>query len=221
MSIKYSLTGPDATAKQIRDLKKTQRENSISAGGGSDDIGQYLPGGSGFAHTDSAWVPTYYATTSGKSRIVAYDKTYDKDVSVTVSKSGVVLVTITAWLSVTINVPNWVSSNIGVRAGIMPITWYDNETIPTLADGQYGGCQITHDVYANEHFISTVGMTSSNIIIFSGLTPGRKLNIRSRRFYWGWYGTPTSTSSLPSGGYYTINISSMTMQATPTYAGNI
>ena len=217
MSVKYSLTGPDATAKQIRDLKKTQRENSIAAGSGSDDIGQYLPGGSGFVHTDSVWTQRYTSSTSGQSKALPYDSSYDKDVSVTVSKSGIVLVTITAWISVVISI-YYRGDDIGVRTGIIPVYWYDGDSIPNLADGQYGGCQLHHEANAGNH-TSTVGANLSNVIVLSGLTPGRKLNIRSRRYYWGWYGTPTNTSSsLPYNSYYTITISSMSMQATPTYA---
>lgn len=217
MSVKYSLTGPDATAKQIRDIRKTQRENSIATGGGSDNIGQYLPGGSGFIHTDSVWTQRYTSSTSGQSKALPYDSSYDKDVSVTVSKSGIVLVNITAWVSVVISL-YYSGYDIGVRTGIMPVYWYDGDSIPNLADGQYGGCQLHHEANAGNH-TSTVGANLSNVIVLSGLTPGRKLNIRSRRYYWGWLGTPTSGSSYwPSNTYYTITIGGMSMQAMPTYA---
>ncbi len=218
MSIKYSLTGPDATAKQIRDIRKTQRENSIATGSGSDDIGQYLPGGSGFINTDNFWTQRYTTTTSGKSQALPYDSAYDKDVTLAVSQSGIVLVTITAWVAVVISI--YSSYDIGVRTGIMPVYWYDGDSIPNLANGQYGGCQLYHEAKADYH-TSTVGANLSNVIVLSGLTPGRKLHIRSRRYYWGWYGTPTNTSSsLPYNSYYTITIGGMTMQATPTYVGD-
>lgn len=210
MTIKYSLTGPDATARQIRDLRKMQAENSAalasqSSGSNGDDPSKSM------AYTDKEWSQRYTTHTSNSSSPIAYDNTLDKDISITVPQSGIVLVTIMAWLSVSItNVDYYI--RVGARTGILPIKWYDGDTVPDLAKGQYGGCQISHEFYDNNH-ISTVGASLSNTTVFTGLTAGRKLNIRSRRFYWGWAGWPTSTSPMPSQSSYTIDMSNILIQA--------
>lgn len=211
MTIKYSLTGPDATARQIRDLRKMQAENSAalasqSGGSGGDDPSKSL------AYTDKEWSQQYTTHTSNSSSPIAYDNTLDKDISITVPQSGIVLVTIMAMLSISINNPSYYTQ-LGVRTGILPITWYEGDTVPDLAKGQYGGCQITHDFYDYNRHISTVGASLANTTVFTGLAAGRKLNIRSRRFYWGWVGSPTSTSSMPYNSSYTISMSNILTQA--------
>ncbi len=211
MTIKYSLTGPDATARQIRDLRKMQAENSAalasqSIGSNGDDPSKSL------AYTDKEWSQRYTNHTSNASSPIAYDNSLDKDISITVLQSGIVLVTIMAWLSISINNQSYYTQ-LGVRTGILPIKWYEGDTVPDLAKGQYGGCQITHDFYDYNRHISTVGASLANTTVFTGLTAGRKLNIRARRYYWAWVGSPTSTSSMPSSSSYTISMSNILIQA--------
>ena len=211
MTIKYSLTGPDATARQIRDLRKTQSENMAalakqSNGSGNDDPSKSL------AYTDKEWSQRYTNHTSNAANPIAYDSTLDKDISITVPQSGIVLVTIMAWISISINNQSYYSQ-LGVRTGILPIKWYEGDKVPDLAKGQYGGCQITHEFYDYNRHISTVGASLANTTVFTGLTVGRKLTIRSRRFYWAWVGSPTSTNPIPSGSSYTISMSNILIQA--------
>lgn len=211
MTIKYSLTGPDATARQIRDLRKTQSENMAALAKQSNAASGDDPSKS-LAYTDKIWSQRYTNHTSNASSPIAYDSTLDKDISITVPQSGIVLVTIMAWLSISINNQSYYSQ-LGVRAGILPIKWYEGDKVPDLAKGQYGGCQITHEFYDYNTHISTVGASLANTTVFTGLTAGRKLNMRSRRFYWGWVGSPTSTSSMPYSSSYTIGMSNILIQA--------
>lgn len=211
MTIKYSLTGPDATARQIRDLRKTQAENMAALAKQSNAASGDDPSKS-LAYTDKEWSQQYTNHTSNASSPVAYDNTLDKDISITVPQSGIVLVTIMAWLSISIaDYSNY--TRIGVRTGILPLKWYEGDTVPNLAKGQYGGCQITHEFYDYYTHISAVGASLANTTVFTGLTAGSKLNIRSRRFYWAWVGSPTSTNPIPSGSSYTISMSNILIQA--------
>lgn len=213
MTIKYSLTGPDATARQIRDLRKTQSESMAalakqSQGSSGDDPSKSL------AYTDKTWSQVYTSATPDRAVAIPYDSTFDQNISITVPQSGTIMVNIKTWLSAVIDITTRGKTTMGLRTGIIPIKWYDGDTIPDLAQGQFGGCQLYLEIKAaNETY--SFGSSLSDVTVFAGLTPGRKLNIRSRRYYWGWAGSPTSSDSIPSGSSYTITMQGMLIQALP------
>ncbi len=211
MTIKYSLTGPDATARQIRNLRKTQSENMAALAKQSNGSGS---NNDNVSYTDKTWSQVYWSATPNRAVAIPYDSTFDQDVSITVPKSGTIMVNIKTWLSAIIDITTRSKTTMGLRAGIIPIKWYDSDNIPDLAQGQSGGCQLYLEIKAaNETY--SMGSSMSDVTVFSGLTPGRKLNIRSRRYYWGWAGSPTSSDSLPSGSTYTIAVQGMLIQALP------
>lgn len=211
MTIKYSLTGPDATARQIRNLRKTQSENmaalakqSTGSGSNSENI----------SYTDKTWSQVYTSATPNRAVAIPYDSTFDQNVSITVPLSGTIMVNIKTWMSAIIDITTRGKTTMGLRTGIIPIKWYDGDTIPDLALGQYGGCQLYLEIKAaNETY--SMGSSLSDVTVFTGLTPGRKLNIRSRRYYWGWAGSATSSDSIPSGSTYAIAMQGMLIQALP------
>lgn len=219
--VKYSLNGPDATARQFRSLRKDQSENAAAISGAINPVLQYLTGGDGIAQSNLLWyMNSSQATTDYNPQPAPYDPGHDKDVSIVVPKSGKVLLTTQAWISVKVNAyspDNPVSVN--ARTGVLPVLWYDGQEVPELQPGSFGGCQLLASVWGINNS-QQLGMSLSTTKYFSDLAVGERLNFRSRRFYWGWAQNATGGKiPLPQGSWYSMSIGTMTIQVMPVYSG--
>lgn len=220
--IKYSLTGEDATARQFRDIRKTQTEYNASVANSINPMIQYLTGGDGIASSSAEWKLTgKTSTTNNQAQPVAYDPTYDPTLTITVPKSGRISVQVQAWLYAGSYANSGdVNSAVGIyfRLGVLPVFWYEGTAVPSLPAGAYGGCQIAiHNWGQNvEH---DVGMNSQATINLGSLVSHEKLNIRAQRYYWAVaYKNDGSAIPMPANSWYTGTIGSISMQVIPVYS---
>lgn len=221
MVIKYSLRGPDATARQFRDLRTNQSESAAAIAGSINPMLQYLTGGNGITGTNETWsIDGTSATANNMSQPVPYDPKMDLEVALTVPKSGKATVTVQSWISVGMNAfngQNDIPLTVGCRTGILILGWYDGNPIPEPMPGEYGGCQLFGTVWGVNNALN-LGMSLTNSVYYAEMEPGRKVHFRTRRYYWG-YAQDSNGSyiPLPSGSWYSATIQGTILQVTPVY----
>lgn len=218
----WSLDDPSATARQMRDTQRHQREDLSGLSNAMTQGLAYLSGGAGYAESRTEWrIKGHTNTPNSESVVLPYDPQYDMDIVVPVPASGRFVITLSAWISLAVNAYIDGQQPIGItaRMGMMPYAYDGAADDPGLPQGIYGGGN------AYLHFWSANGLNEMGFTLsaqqFAWKRESNTLHVRTRRFY---LATATNadggTTAMPNGSWYAGLMQSANLQVIPMYTGS-
>lgn len=219
----WSLNDPSATARQMRDTQRRQREdlsgmsNALTHGLG------YVSGGAGYTQSKTMWsISGNTNSPNSQSLVLPYDPRYDMDLVLPVPASGRFLVSVSSYITIRINAYTGSTEPVGIniRMGMIPYTYDGAQSDPGLPQGIYGGSNAFFFVWS-ANGSNAIGVSSSSQQ-YAWKRDSDTLHVRTRRFYLAAATNANNANiAMPSGSWYSGSMDSATLQVTPMYTGSV
>lgn len=219
----WSLNDPSATARQMRDTQRHQREDLSGMSNAMTKGLAYLSGGAGYAQSKTIWeIKGRVNTPNSQTVVLPFDPQYDMDLIVPVPASGRFVITLSAWISLAVNayVDGQQPISIAARMGMMPYTYDGTEDDPGLPQGIFGGGN-AYLRFWSANGTNEMGFNTS-AQQFAWRRDSDTLHVRTRRFYLATTeNADGSVTAMPNGSWYSGLMQSAVLQVIPMYTGTV
>lgn len=225
VSRKYAPGTADPSMNQLRATRKREKKNRESGRPTGTEISQlsakltalttaldnlvsYVTGQQGYGENDSSYDDG--SSQSGSVQdftFLPYDAKYDTSLMFTAPSTGVVQVSLAAWIYLGVNAYGDTAYGVSARAGVA-FDLLDGSGSPVAGyPRREDAAQTTIEAWGT-NIANVAGATYTNIARARGLSGGAAYTLRTRR---GRYGYAHDGSSnpipMPSGGWWKANIS--------------